>query len=116
LFAKRIIFTPTIPASASPEFSTSGVTVQWVLRLEFITSAMSSRSTADSQEWLVEDLLEPTFADDRGELYEPKQNVFAESFEASIAVKIYPNGADPGGMGAVVSSQANAAAIVGFAV
>ncbi|KAF8252163.1 Rgp1-domain-containing protein [Wilcoxina mikolae CBS 423.85] len=115
LFANRIIFTPTIPSSASPEFSTSGVSNSWVLRFEFITSAISSRAQSDG-EGLFDDLLEQTYADDRGELYEPRQGIFVESFDASIPVKIYPNGSDPGTTGGVIGVQASTAASVGFVV
>lgn len=61
-------------------------------------------------------MLEQTFADDRGELYEPRQGIFVESFDASIPVKIYPNGADPGTTGGVIGVQTSTAASIGFVV
>jgi len=115
LFANRIIFTPTIPVSASPEFRTTGISNSWVLRFEFITSAVSSRVPTQSDS-LADDLLEQTYADDRGELYEPRQGIAVESFDASIPVKIYPNGADPGTAGTAIGVQTIAATSVGFPV
>jgi len=65
---------------------------------------------------LVDDLLEQTYADDRGELYEPRQGIAVESFDASVPIKVYPNGADPGTAGSVIGVQTSAAATVGFPV
>ncbi|KAH7627148.1 Rgp1-domain-containing protein [Sordaria sp. MPI-SDFR-AT-0083] len=36
MFAKRIVFTPTIPVTATPEFMTSGVSLEWKVRVEFV--------------------------------------------------------------------------------
>ncbi|KAK0706397.1 Rgp1-domain-containing protein [Lasiosphaeria miniovina] len=36
LYARRIVFNPTIPVSATPEFVTSGVCLEWKIRLEFV--------------------------------------------------------------------------------
>lgn len=43
-----------------------------------------------------EDLLEQTYADDRGVLYEPRQTIYVESFDACFPVRVYPNGTDVG--------------------
>ncbi|KAI9840197.1 MAG: hypothetical protein M1838_004183 [Thelocarpon superellum] len=40
LYARRIVFTPTIPLSATPDFVTSGVALEWKLRVEFVTPRM----------------------------------------------------------------------------
>lgn len=71
----------------------------------------------------MDDLLEQTsYGDDQ--LYEPRQGISVESFDASIPVKIYPNGAADsgsvfgggagGGAGGIVG--VHTAASVGFAV
>ncbi|KAI5800033.1 Rgp1-domain-containing protein [Geopyxis carbonaria] len=119
LFAKRLVFTPTIPSSATPGFSTSGFSTRWVLRLEFITTAISDRLSSGNHkdEGIFDDLLEQTYADDRGELYEPRQGIFMESFDASIPVKVYPNGADPGiGGGGVMGTHSSTAVTNGYSV
>lgn len=36
MFAKRVVFTPTIPVTATPEFVTSGVSLEWKVRVEFV--------------------------------------------------------------------------------
>ncbi len=36
LYARRFVFTATIPASATPEFVTSGVSLDWKIRVEFV--------------------------------------------------------------------------------
>jgi hypothetical protein len=118
LFASRILFTPTIPISATPEFATSGVSNSWFLRFEFITAARQPTNSSKKKETTLppfDHLLEQTYADDRGELYEPRQGVFVESFDASIPVKMYPNAAADAGS-AVTGVQTGAAATVGFPV
>ncbi|RVD82323.1 uncharacterized protein DFL_006751 [Arthrobotrys flagrans] len=49
LFSKRITFSPTIPQSGTPEFSTSGVSLKWSLRVEFIAAHSFSNSTHSRQ-------------------------------------------------------------------
>lgn len=72
---------------------------------------------------MMEELLEQTHADDRGELFEAKQNIFVESFDASIPIRVYPNAAAVGegasigsGGGGAAGGQAVAAAVLGYAV
>ena len=36
LYSRRIVFTPAIPINATPEFVTSGVSLEWKVRLEFV--------------------------------------------------------------------------------
>lgn len=116
LFAKRVVFTPTIPPSATPEFSTSGVSNNWTLRLEFVTPVLSARLNPNGGEEAVpDDLLEQTHADDRGELFEARQGLLVESFDASIPVKVYPNAAE-NACGGSVGAQTIAAAKVGYVV
>lgn len=42
LYSRRMVFTPTIPITATPEFVTSGVSFEWKLRLEFVVPAHES--------------------------------------------------------------------------
>ncbi|KAK3490606.1 Rgp1-domain-containing protein [Neurospora hispaniola] len=39
MFAKRVVFTPTIPVTATPEFVTSGVSLEWKVRVEFVVAS-----------------------------------------------------------------------------
>jgi hypothetical protein len=122
LFANRILFTPTIPLSATPEFATSGVSNSWFLRFEFITAARQPNTNSSFIKKKTttpppfDDLLEQTYADDRGELYEPRQSIFVESFDASIPVKMYPNAVADAGTAVTAGVQTGAAATVGFPV
>lgn len=36
MYARRVVFTPTIPVNATPEFVTTGVALEWKVRLEFV--------------------------------------------------------------------------------
>ena len=36
LYARRVVFCPTIPTGATPEFVTSGVSLEWKIRVEFV--------------------------------------------------------------------------------
>ncbi|KAK4181140.1 Rgp1-domain-containing protein [Triangularia setosa] len=36
MFARRVVFQPTIPVGATPEFVTSGIGLEWKCRLEFV--------------------------------------------------------------------------------
>ncbi|RPB27987.1 Rgp1-domain-containing protein [Terfezia boudieri ATCC MYA-4762] len=102
LFAQRIQFAPTIPPSASPEFTTSCVSLTWRLNVEFITPALLGASGAavdgEGEELLIEGLLEKSNGDDRGEVWEAKMGMLVESFDACIPVRVYPNvnGCDAG--------------------
>ncbi|KAI1637084.1 Rgp1-domain-containing protein [Biscogniauxia mediterranea] len=42
LFARRIVFSPTIPITATPEFVTSGLSLEWKIRIEFVVPSSSS--------------------------------------------------------------------------
>ncbi|KAK3371696.1 Rgp1-domain-containing protein [Lasiosphaeria ovina] len=52
LYARRIVFNPTIPVSATPEFVTSGVSLEWKIRLEFVVP------THDAERGDIEDIEE----------------------------------------------------------
>lgn len=36
MYARRVVFNPTIPITATPEFVTSGVSLEWKVRVEFV--------------------------------------------------------------------------------
>lgn len=99
------------------------MSTRWDIRLEFVTPALSSSNRptdggdGDGDGDLTEeDLLEQTHADDRGELFEARQALFVESFDASVPVRVYPNAAaaDVGVVGA--GAQTMAAAVSGYVV
>ncbi|KAH7356938.1 Rgp1-domain-containing protein [Rhexocercosporidium sp. MPI-PUGE-AT-0058] len=86
LFARRIIFSPTIPASATPEFITSGVSLDWRVRIEFVTPRLLRDRDADLG---YADLLEEVSRDDRGIVLAAAEALDCESFEIAVPLRIY---------------------------
>ena len=96
LFARRIVFAPTIPASATPEFITSGVSLDWRLRIEFVTPRLADadgepRAPADHAA-----LLEEVSRDDRGIVLAAAEVLDCETFEIEVPLTVY--GAVMGGV------------------
>ena len=112
MFAKRVSFALSIPAAATPEFVTSGIALEWKIRVEFATARVlehrqDDEDDEDNGEDLNEktqdlevrnqiDLLEETSRDDRGMILRGVEKVQAETFEVSVPVRVY---------GAVVSGK-----------
>jgi hypothetical protein len=86
LFAQRLSFSPTIPPNATPEFYTSGINLEWKLRVEFITPRLSHEDGVESY-W--DDLLEEVSSDDRGIILAAAERLPAESFEVQVPVRVY---------------------------
>ena len=86
LFAQKLAFSPTIPPNATPEFITSGVSLEWKLKIEFITPRLAYE---DGDEALWDDLLEEVSSDDRGIILAAAQRLPAESFEVQVPLRVY---------------------------
>jgi len=86
LFAKRIVFSPTIPVSATPEFITSGVSLDWRVRIEFVTPRLFGEGEFPSG---YADLLEEVSRDDRGVVLASAEALDCESFEISVPLRVY---------------------------
>jgi hypothetical protein len=119
LYARRLAFSLAIPASGTPGFHTSGVTLDWRARIEFITPRLraqsnstrrssdpekeeltaepedASRPLQEQKEW--EDLLAKVAADERGDLLQGVDRLAVESFEVAIPLRVF---------GAVVGGRA----------
>lgn len=106
LYSRRITFNPTIPVSATPEFVTSGVSLEWKIRLEFVVPVYDDRKEEEeeeeqdsSQERRLTDprpqtgphpLLEEISRDDRGGLVlVAAENLTCESFEVAVPLRVY---------------------------
>lgn len=85
LFSQKLAFSPTIPPNATPEFITSGVSLEWKLRIEFITP----RVTNEEEVQAFDDLLEEISSDDRGVILAAAQRLPAESFEVQVPIRVY---------------------------
>ena len=108
-FAKRLSFGLSIPGNATPEFVTSGVGLEWKLRVEFAIARMvegaanvddeeeeeeddDDEEEQKSEKWLQQlqlELLEETSTDDRGAVLRGVERMHAETFEVSVPVRIY---------------------------
>lgn len=86
LFARKLAFSPTIPPNATPEFITSGISLEWKLRIEFITPRLAF---AEGEEHVWDDLLEEISSDDRGVILAAAQRLPAESFEVQVPIRVY---------------------------
>ncbi|KAL1792801.1 hypothetical protein ACET3X_009308 [Alternaria dauci] len=86
LFAQKLAFSPTIPPNATPEFITSGVSLEWKLRIEFITPRVMHE---DGGEMTQDHLLEEISSDDRGVILAAAQRLPAESFEVQVPIRVY---------------------------
>ena len=86
LFAQRLSFSPTVPPNATPEFITSGVNLEWKVRIEFITPRLMHE---DGEEAFWDDLLEEVSNDDRGVILAAAERLPAESFEVQVPVRVY---------------------------
>lgn len=80
--AQRATFTSTIPVNATPEFITSGVSLEWGLRFEF----MAVKADRDKvQETLMEEVEE----DDRGRNSAAVEKLLCESFDVVVPLRVY---------------------------
>lgn len=86
LFAQRLSFSPTIPPSATPEFITSGVSLEWKIRVEFITPRLTHE---DGEQAYWDDLLEEVENGDRGIILAASERLPSESFEVQVPVRVY---------------------------
>ncbi|KAI0426622.1 Rgp1-domain-containing protein [Xylaria sp. FL1042] len=97
LFARRVVFSPTIPISATPEFMTSGLNLEWKIRVEFVVpSSTSARSVDDSGEQegpKVEQshplLEEISYNEKSGLILVAAETLECESFEVAVPLRVY---------------------------
>ncbi|XXG97176.1 Proteasome subunit alpha type-2 [Hypoxylon texense] len=95
LFARRVVFHPAIPIGATPEFVTSGLSLEWKIRIEFVVPASASSPSSTTAEYVVDDddphpLLEEISRDDRGGLVlVAAENLECESFEVAVPLRVY---------------------------
>jgi hypothetical protein len=95
MFARRIVFNPTIPIAATPEFVTSSLSLEWKIRIEFVVAASASANRVDDPEDqpAVREphaLLEEISRDDRGGLVlVAAETLECESFEVAVPLRVY---------------------------
>jgi hypothetical protein len=86
LYATRVVFSPAIPISATPTILTSGVTLDWDLRFEFVTPKSNGELSHGPSGTR---LLEMMSSDDRGKVLSAMEHLGCESFEISIPLTVY---------------------------
>ncbi|OJJ47133.1 hypothetical protein ASPZODRAFT_65701 [Penicilliopsis zonata CBS 506.65] len=86
LYSTRVVFSPAIPISATPTILTSGVTVDWELRFEFVTTSAHTESNTHVSGAA---LLETLSQDNRGSILGALESMQCESFEIAIPITVY---------------------------
>lgn len=86
LFARRVVFSPTIPATATPSFITSGVSLEWKILIEFVTPRVGGSDNALRH---TPELLEEISRDDRGIVLAATEGIYCERFEIAVPIRIY---------------------------
>jgi RAB6A-GEF complex partner protein 2 len=91
LFARRVVFSPTIPINATPEFVTSGLSLEWKIRIEFVVpSSTAEDAEGEQRSEGSHPLLEEISRDDRGGLVlVAAENLECESFEVAVPLRVY---------------------------
>lgn len=95
LYSRRVVFTPTIPISATPEFITSGVSLDWKIRVEFVVPAPKHSESPERGDYHHHQppshpLLEQISQDDRGGLVlAAAEHLACESFDIAVPLRVY---------------------------
>lgn len=91
MFSRRVVFSPVIPMNGTPTFITSGVSHEWRLRFEFVTSQTKNVEESDTSG---EDLLEEITPRDerereRGRTMAGVETMACETFEVTVPLEVY---------------------------
>lgn len=103
LFAERLAFSLLVPANATPEFVTSGVSLEWRVKVEFVTPRVTPGSLGQGGICGLggpgfEELLEEVARDEkRGVTLQGVEGLKVETFQIEVPVRVY--GAVVGGRG-----------------
>lgn len=89
LFARRISFNLAIPAFATPTFETTGVSLQWRLRVEFTVARQNPGLGLEGMEDGGGELLEELGRDERSMSLIARERIMAETFEIMVPVKVF---------------------------
>lgn len=106
LYARRIVFSPAIPITATPAFITSGIGLEWKIRIEFVTpevqapgsepnsddevlSRSSSHGSTAGNKVLGSELLEEVSRDERNVILVAAEQLRCESFEIAVPIMVY---------------------------
>ena len=87
--AKKVLFNPIIPSTATPEFITSSISLEWSLRFEFVTRRPRG---SDEKDEVPDDLLEEIARDERGGVNVAVQVLPSHSFDVMVPLRVYGAG------------------------
>ena len=88
LFARQATFSLPVPASATPTFETTGVSLAWRLRVEFTCARQQSR-TAEGETAGEDELLEDVGEDERGRTLLAAERLAGETFEIAVPIRVF---------------------------
>jgi RAB6A-GEF complex partner protein 2 len=90
LFSRQVSFSLTIPATATPTFETTGVSLVWRLRVEFTTERQAQGlGLGGAEEGENGELLEELGSDERGTTSIARERLLAETFEIEVPLKVF---------------------------
>lgn len=90
LYSRRVTFSPAIPITATPEFVTSGVSLEWKIRIEFVVPSQGSDSLERGERHAPHPLLEKISQDEKGGLVlVAVENLICESFDIEVPLRVY---------------------------
>ncbi|KAL8710342.1 MAG: hypothetical protein Q9220_005112 [cf. Caloplaca sp. 1 TL-2023] len=88
LSADRVYFNLAIPSNSTPEFVTTGVSLQWRLRFDFVTSDEANATDGDAHTDTY-DMLEEVSHDERGSVSIAMQGIACDTFEVALPIRLY---------------------------
>ncbi|KAH7156168.1 Rgp1-domain-containing protein [Dactylonectria macrodidyma] len=90
LYTRRVTFNATIPITATPEFVTSGVSLDWKVRIEFVVPSQGSDDSDSRERPANHPLLEQISQDEKGgQVLVAVENLVCESFEIAVPLRVY---------------------------
>ena len=91
IFARQVGFCLAVPASATPTFETTGVSLAWNLRIEFTTQRQQVQGLgiAVQQSGGEDELLEELGSDERGTVLIARERLMVETFEIAVPLKVF---------------------------
>ena len=87
LYCQQTSFTLEIQPNSTPQFVTSGINMEWKLKVEFITSRVDDNNTETTNNSL--NLLEEVANDERGIILAGVETLSCDSFEIAIPITVY---------------------------
>lgn len=85
--ADRIFLSLAIPNASTPEFITSGISLYWCLRFEFVTGTQEEGERENDENG--HSLLEDVAQDERGSVAAAIQAVPCETFDVQLPLRVY---------------------------